>query len=175
MSFYTLNYKSIVAEYIRLENPAKDLDDRGYYASWFQFLDEKPIEIKISEKGGMEYPDYLIQESIPLISEKIKSILDELKIKYLFFKPIYLVDDDEETKIKYYLMVPSRIDCLDYEMSDYDEDSEFSEKIKIDELQVGDAEIFKLKGLGNNEIILTEKVWKALNESNLEGVYFEKL
>lgn len=175
MDFYILNYKSIIAEYIKLENPGKDLDDRGYYASWFQFLDDNPIEITISEKGGLEYPDYLIQDDVSLISEKFKNILDELKVKYIFFKPIFLFDEYEKTKKKYYLIVPTRIDCLDYNNSDYDEDSEYSEKIKIDSSQIGDIDIFKLKGLGNNEIILTEKVWKILDKAKLEGVYFKKL
>lgn len=175
MSFYMMDYKSIVEEYIVLENPTGQLDDRGYYASWFQFLDKELIEIKISEEGGIEYPDLIIQEDVPLISEKMKQLFDIAGVRYVFYKPVDIVDDYEMKKTRYYLAVPSRIDCLDYDKSIYDNECEFAETILIDEKKVGDAHIFKLRGLGNSEIIVTEKLFKILDREELEGVYFKQL
>lgn len=175
MVFYKVNYKSIVEEYIVLEDPTKNLDDRGYYASWFQFLDDKLIEINISESGGIEYPDLIIQEDVPLISEKMKQLLDKEDIKYIFYKPVDIIDNYEKRKTRYYLAIPIRIDCLDYDKSIYDEECEFAEQICIDEDKVGDAQIFKLRGLGNNEIIITEELFKILDSADLEGVYFRSL
>ncbi|MGL5356210.1 MAG: imm11 family protein [Cetobacterium sp.] len=173
MKFYKMDYVSIIAEYIVLDNPTKNLDDRGYYASWFQFLDKSLIKIEVSDYGGIEYPDLIIQDNIPIVSIKIKNILIKSKIKYLFIKSIDICDTKKRER--YYLVVPPRIDCLDYKKSEYDSEIEYASKIVIDFNKVGDADMFRLKGIGNREIIVTERLFNLLNKEKLEGVYFEQL
>ena len=158
---------------------------RGCLNSEFQFLDHSPLDVEISDEGGIYFPDFILQNSIPLISAGIKKIFDRLQADYIFYKPIRLVYSELGRAENYFLALPPRINCLDTLRSVITvEENNFilptelireAKKICIAENQIGRYDIFKLAGVVNQEIIVTEKLKDALAKEDFENLFFYEL
>ena len=184
MKFFVMYAETNITEYVK---PGKDIEvlRKGCQKSEFQFLNHSPLKIEIADDSGIEFPDFLLNKSIPLISAGIKQTFDELNIDNLFYKPIQLTLEERGIAENYWLALPPRINCLDIERSEIEvEDNEFvmptelireANKIVINESQVGRYEIFKLAGVVNQEIIVTEQLKNVLETENFENVYFYEL
>jgi len=184
LKFFVMYAETCVEEYAA---PGADIFDleRGCLNSEFQFLDKSPLSVEISDEGGIEFPDFILEGSIPLISAGVKRVFEKFGVDYVFYKPIQLTYSLLGRAENYWLAVPPRIDCLDTRKSIIEvEDNEFllptelireAKKICIAENQIGRYDIFKLAGVVNQEIIITERLKNALAAENFENVFFYEL
>ena len=75
----------------------------------------------------------------------------------------------------YWLALPQRINCLNRDESDIDEELNFADEIVINEDKVGRYEVFKLAGVTNLDIIITKKIAEALKKKKFIGLHINKL
>ena len=184
MKFFVMYAQTSVEEYVVPGEEILPLE-RGCVNSEFQFLDRKPLEVEISEEGGKYFPDFILYRSIPLISQGIRRVLDSFKVDYVFFKPIRLTCAELGLAENYWLALPPRINCLNLSKSKVEiEDNEFlmpnelmctAEKISVAPSKIGRYEIFKLAGVVNQEILVTEKLRDALAAGSFENLFFYEL
>ena len=184
MKFFVMYAQSCISDYVV---PGEKIfqPERGCLNSEFQFLDHSPLDVEISDEGGIYFPDFILQNSIPLISGGMKKIFDKFQIDYVFYKPIRLTYSELGRAENYFLALPPRINCLEPLRSVIEvEDNEFvlpnelireAKKIYIAENQIGRFNIFKLAGVVNQEIIVTEKLKNALAAENFENLFFYEL
>lgn len=185
MKYYVMYAETAVEEYFIPADTLKDELMEGCLYSEFQYLDHKPLESEISEDGGMEFPDFITAGYVPFISDRFKRLLDDLQVDNLFYKPIAFTFSPLGIKEYYYLALPPRINCLNWDESGVQtEENEFlaptelmreAEDIVINEYAVGNYKIFKLANVTNQEIIVTEEIKNAIETANLENVYFAEL
>lgn len=185
MKYYIMYAETAVEEYFKPNDMLKDELMEGCLNSEFQYLNHEPIESEISEDGGLEFPDFVISGCVPFISDKFKRLLDDLKVDNLFYKPIIFTFNSLGIKEYYYLALPPRINCLNWDESNIQaEENEFltkgeliqeAEDIVINDYAVGNYKIFKLANVTNQEIIVTEEIKNIIEEAKLENVYFAEL
>lgn len=185
MKYYVMYAETAVEEYIKPNDTLKNELEKGCLNSEFQYLDHELIESEISEDGGIEFPDFIIAGCVPFISDKFKRVFDDLQVDNLFYKPIAFTFSLLGLKEYYYLALPPRINCLNWDKSNVQiEENEFlvkneliheAEDIVINEYAVGNYKIFKLANVTNQEIIVTEEIKNAVENAKLENVYFAEL
>ena len=185
MKYYVMYAETAVEEYFKPNDMLKDELMEACLNSEFQYLNHEPIESEISEDGGLEFPDFVISGCVPFISDKFKRLFDDLKVDNLFYKPIIFTFNSLGIKEYYYLALPPRINCLNWDESDVQtEENEFltkrelmqeAEKIVINDHAVGNYKIFKLANVTNQEIIVTEEIKNVIEKAKLENVYFAEL
>lgn len=185
MRFFVLAGESMVEEYAV---PGPEIASLGFACerSEFQFLDREPMSVEISRDGGTEFPDFIISEGrIPLVSERLREALLALGADYLFWKPVNLTFAPMGFNEPYWLALPPRIDCLDRDECDIEEDGSngpswekrhYARRITILENMIGNYRIFKLPfDMLNQEIIVSEDVKNSLERQNFSNLYFYPL
>lgn len=156
--FYIMTADTDVAEYVR---PAATLYDEPCGALTLaeavrqgkeQFIDSAPLTVGLDDDGGLEFPDMLFYEGVPLFSAKFCDRLAELKVYLPFRKPVTLKDDLLGYIEKYMLIVPPRVNTLD---------------------EAGRYRLFSL--VGSNALIVTEDLKRLVEVAKLENVYFDEM
>ncbi len=149
--------------------------------SAFQFLDHKPISVEI-EPPEYEpvFPDFILYQSIPLVSDKFYRLLQRLDVDYLFFKPVRLTWMEENRKEPYWLALPPRVNCLNLERSAFADNDLYlplrdAEQMVIRYKAIGRYQIFKVEGVVNQEILVTEPMKVALEKAQLENLCFYEM
>lgn len=184
VGIYVLKSMMIAEEYIKL-----DADFSGIkipcIKSEFQFLDRTPLEITISDEGGLEIPDVIYQDGMWLISTQLKECLERFGCDYVFYKQVKILSDKFGIHETFWIIVPPRIDCLDLDDSiikekqwDFEDGlvpSFECEKIKIMVKNLGNYAIFKILGILDNNIYVTEELFQAIHSLHLEGIEFIKI
>ena len=132
--------------------------------SEFQYLNRDIMKIDIPQNETFEFKDfYYIKNQVPLFSEYLMNKIKRFdNVDNLFVKEIYLQYDGEEEV--YFIAIPSRIRCFDYEESIFEKDSDLY-KIKkaiISSENVGRYIIFKAYGDEDNNIYISQKLVKTL-------------
>lgn len=142
--------------------------------SEFQYVDKNLKDLALDETSGDKLADFLYSErnNVPLISERLKREFDRFDIRNLFYQRVNLVRRFGCLYETYWLAIPPRIDCLRKDKCEIDELGH-AEVITIEENKVGNYEIFKIAGLNNDEIIVTNRLKEAVEEVGiLEGLHF---
>lgn len=184
MKFFVMYAETCVEDYVEPGAEIFELE-RGCLNSEFQFLDKTPLSVEISEDGGIYFPDFILSGTIPLVSTSIKRTLDKFGVDYIFYKPVQLTCSELGRAENYFLALPPRINCLDLQKSIVEvEENKFilplelireATKICIAENQIGRYDIFKLAGVVNQEIIVTERLKNVLAAGNFENLFFCEL
>lgn len=157
---------------------ALDCFSEACCSSEFQFLDREPISVEVAPDSGNICQDIIIENHVPLISERLKTIFDEHGVDNLFYKKVILTKDDIGMEEIYWLALPPRIKCLNRRKSEFEGEDEAhnrAKKIVISTKRVGNYKIFKLDTLRNNEIIITEDLAEALKKADLTGIYITEI
>lgn len=141
-------------------------------ASEFQFIDTSIFELELSNNYIDEWPDFIYENGIPLISENFKEkIFDKYRIDYIFYKKILLTQTSKGIKELYWLALPIRINCLDKNKSIFN--NYFAEKLCINPAKIGIFEIFKIQDCNNIDIIITDSlknnIKKLIDERELDN------
>ena len=153
------------------------LPERLKMACWesqFQFVDKSLPPLPLTPDCGDVCPDFLLTGGVPLISDRLKRVFDRMDIRNLFYQRVRVQREDGYSE-SYFLAIPPRIDCLDRELSRLDADLEIAERIVIDPPKVGNYEIFKLAGIQDADIYVTETLCRAMEEAEITGAEFEPL
>lgn len=156
--------------------------------SSFQFLNHERVTVQIAEGSGLEFPDFLYNDGIPLISPKFKKILDSQGVDNLFYKPIYLDDATLGLHEPYILALPPRIRAVRQEyMHLLDEEGDENEgkellkdeygiaRYKINSSAVGNYRIFKLADVEDTDIVVTRSLMTAISQAALSNIFFSEL
>ena len=161
---------SNVAEYIGIREFPEEIR-LACSLSGFQYIDRSILYLELDENSGNICQDIIYSEGVLLISERVKDFFDSLKIDYLFYKKTVIEQSETGREEFYWLTVPFRIDCLDFEESEIDPVLESADRIVIDDEKTGRFDIFKLGGVTNLEIILTEKLADEMKKQDFSGIH----
>lgn len=147
----------------------------GCKNSEFQYIPSKIGEMILDDNSGDNVPDLIFDRMncVPLISERLKSLFDELQIKNLYYQRVRLFRKRDNLQESYWLAVPPRIDCLDFEKSTIDDMWNTAEVISIDKDKIGNYLIFKLSKVVNDEIIVTDYLKDQIEKKKFtSGIVF---
>lgn len=172
--YYAIGSSSNVEEYLSIGLGLADLQ-KPCAMSEFQHLDKDTIYIEADRESGNLCPDFIYEQGVPIISESVKSFFDSYGIDYLFYKKIILKKSDIGMEEPYWLALPPRINCLNFEKSEIDDFLNAADEIVIDSRKIGRYDIFKLSGVTNLEIIITEKLALALKKMKFVGMHIYPL
>lgn len=172
--YYVVEASKNVEEYVSVIDATKDFV-KPCQMSEFQFFDTKPISLEVDKDSGKIFQDFLYDKGVPLISDSLKECFDELGIDYLFYKKAILTKKEVGIEEIYWLAIPPRINCLNREQSDIDDVLNVADEIVINEDRVGRYEMFKLAGVGNLEIIISERVAETLKNKKIIGLHMYKI
>ena len=185
MKFFKMYAQPCIEEYV---TPGEGLGvlRKGCRYSEFQYLDHAPISAEVADDGGIIFPDFIVHQTIPLISIGVRRVLDRFNIDYIFYKPVQLTIAARGIAEDYCMALPPRIHCLDVERSTFiareEEDNEQPierrcevSKIVIAQKKIGRYDIFKIANAVNQEIIVTERLKNALDAGAFENMFFYEL
>lgn len=188
--FYTLESGIALRNYMSIDMDSIDSEFRtACYNSEFQHIcpDESKI-IYLSKESDYYCADFMYDYSncIPLVSDRLKNLFDDFDIDNIIYQRIILKHPLTRSEYEFWLALPSRIDCLDFEKSEFSQITGAVKKIVVSEKKTGRYKIFKMSGLNGRrsaggEIIVTEKLKNYLEKTQqekhfqLECVYFNKL
>ena len=185
MSFYRLQAKYGRE---RCVVPGQEIQSmaRGCSYSEFQYLDHSPMECQVLEEGGVEYPDYLPQGNIPLVSSRFRQVLEAQQVDNLFYKPVLLIEAATGERTQYYLALPPAIACLDEEASILEglpePGSSLPDLARVKAVRpvilaanVGNYRIFRIAGIVDSGIYITEELKSAIEAKGLSNICFSKV
>lgn len=172
--YFILEASMNVSDYVSVKEGTKGFA-KLCQMSEFQFLDSKPCTIEVDMESGSIFQDFIYEQGVPLISDKMKDCFDELGIDYLLYKKVILTKNVLGVEEIYWLALPPRIYCLNREKSEIDEILNVADEIVINDNKVGRYDIFKLAGVGNIEIIVTKKLADKLKEEQLIGLHINQI
>ena len=151
--------------------------NRGCLTSEFQYIPAGTERLEVT--AGTELYDFsLVNEFIPVISKRMKEIFEKLGVDNLYYKKILLDYYGQEEE--YWLALPPRIKCVDPDCADDDFEA-FGDihDARILDDRVGNYQMFKLSGVGNQEIVirknLKQQLEECISEENLRGMYIYQL
>jgi hypothetical protein len=141
------------------------------FESEFQHIDTNEITvISIDESSGEIFPDLLGYEDtgISIVSERFKNILEDYGMDYVLFSKVILRRESIRNDQQCWLMLPPKIECLDYAKSKIVGNSRILRKAVIDERTTGRFNMFKIAdkdGLAMTQIIvITEDLAEHLKK-----------
>lgn len=172
--FYTLEASTNVEEYVSVIEGMKKYEIHCQLSE-FQFFYKDPIRVEVDKDSGKVFQDFIYDKGVPLVSDNLKKCLDDLDVDYLLYKKILLTKSKLGIEEIYWLALPYRINCLNREKSDIDEELNFADEIVINEDKVGRYEIFKLAGVTNLDIIISKNVADVLKKKKFVGLHINKL
>ena len=156
--FYRMTADTDVAEYVRpMESFYKESCGEltlamAVHQGKAQFIEPTPITVGLDSAGGLDFPDLLMYENVPLISSKLNEILTKLDIDIPFRRAVKLKDDLTGHVEHYILIVPPQVERT---------------------TDVGRYKLFVLRKSGI--LAVTEEVKETVEKENLENVYFDAL
>jgi hypothetical protein len=158
---------------IRLGAIPDSIDRRAYLLDEWQYLNDEEEFIPF-ERMGNDLPD-IYTLNIPLISKRLKETLDDAEVSNTFYKPIYLYEVANRSKIEeYYLMLAEALDCVDWDKSEHTEDSfsglkKITGPFAINTSIVGDFRIFKIQGVLNRFWIIDQELKDMFESLGIKG------
>lgn len=172
--FYTIEASSNVEDYVSVNGGMKEYE-KYCQMSEFQFIDKEPITVEVDKDSGKIFQDFIYDKGVPIISDSLKEFLVSAGVDYLLYKKIVLTRSQLGIEEVYWLALPQRINCLNREESDIDEELNFADEIVINEDKVGRFEIFKLAGVTNLDIIISQNLAERLKQTKFVGLHINKI
>lgn len=177
---YQLKVTSNTEEFIQLEGDFSLLKE-AYRFEEFQFIYPTPMKVGVTLESGFEVPDIISQESLLFISQRMKVFLDSYGIDYVFYKKVQVHGEEYGIFETFYLMIVPRVNCLDLEsLPENEEIWDYQDGLvplidvdtfSIEISRLGRYELFRVFGLYENTVYLTESLYKALEKEDFVGVY----
>jgi len=167
--FYILKSDKRLSDAIEIKGAHKVINKEHIKTNSLQFLDSKPVMFHIEDKGV--YPDF-IEEPLPLVSNKVKTLFDEMNLKNIFYRIVCLVDLKKMTSQLYWLTIPDKINCLS-DTSEFNRDGSIK-TLRIEKEKVGYYKVFKINGILEDLIIVDEDI-ANIAAANFYGCIFSKI
>jgi len=158
---------------IRLGAIPDSIDRRAYLLDEWQYLNDKEEFIQF-ERMGNDLPD-IYTLNIPLISKRLKETLDDAEVSNTFYKPIYLYEEQNRSKVEeYYLMLVEALDCIDWDKSEHTVNSfsglkKITGPFTIKTPAVGNFKIFKIKSIMNRFWVIDEELKEKFESLGIKG------
>ena len=156
--FFRLTSDTDVAEYVRpaealYREPCGKLTlAEAVQQNKVQFMDPSPLVVGLDDSGGLEFPDMLLYENVPLLSTRFYELLLRNSIDTLFQKRVVLKDELAGYSEPYTLLVPPSVNT------------------------VSDAGRYQFFSLSDSRmLVVTQDLKEAIENANLENVYFDKM
>ncbi|NLW47563.1 MAG: hypothetical protein GXY86_09545 [Firmicutes bacterium] len=138
-------------------------------------IPKQPLLIPLIYRNP-EMSDFL-NLKFPLISDKLKNILDEYVTSRIFYRPVFL--EYQGSYEPYYYLVPPCYEGIDFSHSDCIKDDDLPGRVKIGEggfnlrpSMAGKDDIFRLSGLNPRQIIITHRLKQLLTDNGVIGVRY---
>jgi hypothetical protein len=138
-------------------------------------IPEDPLIIPLDYRNP-EMSDFL-NSKFPLISDKLKNILDEHVTSRIYYRPVFL--EYQDSYEPYYYFIPPCYEGIDFAHSDCQKDEELPGRVKIGEggfnlrpSMAGKDDIFRLSGLNPRQIIITHRLKQLLTDNGVIGVRY---
>lgn len=173
-NFYTIEASTNVKDYVSVKEGMREYE-KYCQMSEFQFINKSPITVEVDKDSGKIFQDFIYDKGVPIISDSLKEFLAEAGVDYLFFKKVVLTKAQLGIEEVYWLALPQRINCLNRDESDIDEELNFADEIVINEDKVGRYEAFKLAGVTNLDIIISQNLAEALKQKKFVGLHINKI
>ena len=87
MAIYVVKALGNVEEYIKVKADFSDIRE-PCIKSEVQFLNYDKLESEVTDLGGMEFPDLLVEDGIYIMSDRFVSIVKKEIEDYVFLKPL---------------------------------------------------------------------------------------
>lgn len=143
----TLKYASGGGDYTEISKEELEDTSTKRIVCFAAPIPEKP------QLGDFHY----LKQFAPVISERLKNVLESLNLKDVQFLPVVIRDEcDNKNEGFYILHVYNKMKCLDKERSEWEESFFDEEKADIDKLVLDNAKIDKIP----SEDRLVLKVWE---------------
>lgn len=172
--FYVVESSTNVEEYISVKEGMKKYE-KYCQLSELQYFDKTPISVEVDEDSGKIFQDFIYDKGVPIVSDRVKECLDELEVDYLLYKKVILTKSQLGIEEIYWIALPQRINCLNRDESDIDEELNYADEIVINEDKVGRYEIFKLAGVTNLDIIISKRIAEILKQRKYVGLHISKI
>jgi hypothetical protein len=137
-------------------------------------IPRNPLRISLKYRPS-RMSDYLSLK-FTFVSQKLKKLICAQAAADIFFRPsIFLFNGEEHP---FYLIVPAKYDCIDFERSFCRDDEGAPGGIRVDRgfsvcpHRVAGADIFRVKGLSNRKLVISEKFKKVMEKNDICGVKF---
>ena len=174
IDYFIIEASSNVKEFISVKSGMKPYA-KYCQMSEFQFLNTDPISIEVDKDSGKIFQDFIYDNGVPIVSDCFKEFLVSYGVDYLFYKKILLTNKDLGIEEIYWLALPPRINCLNRDESEVDEELNYADEIVVNNDKVGRFEIFKLSGVTNIDIIISANLAEKLKEKKFVGLHINKL
>jgi hypothetical protein len=138
-------------------------------------IPEDPLIIPVDYRNP-EMSDFL-NLKFPLISDKLKNILDEHVTSRIYYRPVFL--EYQDSYEAYYYFIPHCYEGIDFAHSDCQKDEGPPGRIKFGERGfylrpnvTGMIDIFRLNGLSPWKILITGALKKIFTDNGIIGVKY---
>lgn len=184
MTIYILKCLSSAEEYIQIHGDVSKIR-MHIIKSEINLIYDNVVHFEISDHGGLEVPDILYYEGIYLVSNRVKELLGRNNADYLHWIKANLQNKKLGMQEVFWILIPPKIDCIDIDKSDIDiSDWDYLDGIvpmfdytslRIVTKLLGRYEVFKILGIRDNNIYITERMYEQIKSHNFEGIEFIKL
>lgn len=133
-----------------------------------------PLRISLKYRAD-RMSDYL-SFKYTFVSPKLQNIICQDAVADVFFRPVFLLFKGAE--YPFHLTIPAKFDCIDFERSFCKNDENTPGGIRvyngfvIRPEAVAGADIFRVKGLSNRKLIISEKFQTILERNDICGIRY---
>lgn len=160
--------------YIRITNELDDIKD-FCRDSEFQFFTREERTVELEGTTGNEWPDFMYEKEIPLVSKRFKEfLLEENGVDYFYYKKMILKKSTGEEK-EYWLALPPRIESFHTRRSEIDKEANRVIHFFMNPRKYGYFEIFKCADVVNEEIAVIDSLAEKIKAQDFKGVILEPL
>lgn len=146
------------AKILKLPKGISEKDERENKIEFFD-LNVELVEINGS---GIDKMSDFIDKPVPFFTEKTAQLLIANDVNNVLYKPCCLVDAEQNVLGNCYMGLVDKIDCLDNEKSIKINDAYIN--IVIDSEKCGYYKVFRIEGIEENLVIVTEDIKNILEE-----------
>lgn len=166
MNYYILSEDIYSPDAMEISYMPDDTTRRAIVCEEYQYISKECEEVEI-KSGLADISTYLY----PIISQKLKDIIDSFEFGGLFYKMLIMKDKIGKEYI-YYLVLPKKLDCLNYEQSKLEQRDNLRLKsgFYIKEKPVGNMKLFRVSGITNRLLIIDRDLKEKLEEADVKGI-----
>lgn len=139
-------------------------------------IPDTELKIPLKFVRDMEKWSDFLNVKYPLISNKLKNIIEEEIEDKLFYRKVYL--NYKEFENEYYYVIAPKIDCIDFTKGgcELDDDTvggvRFENGFTVNESKLDGLEIFKVNGLTNRKLVISENLKKIFDDNEIKGIKY---
>lgn len=155
---------------------------KASFKNELQYVDKREETVGVSMEGGFDVPDVLYQDSCFFFSQQFKEKLDAFGVDYLFYKKIRVVSEELGVNETMYLVIVPRVDCLDLEeippsQLDWEFEDGMIPLMEVSDYSIlpeclGRYQMFRILGVYDQNIYITEDLHEKIKNLSLEGTLF---